>query len=170
MENMQAAEKDKENMDNIAENALEGRNLRLRVLTPLKVICDKQVSMIVVRTINGDMGVLYGHDTRSALLSNGILRVFINNKERKDESLIVLGGMITINDNEAVVMSEIAEHPDNLQAFIDKLDADRAANRLAAQSTDLHTRRMETAIRQALVQMDVSAYTILKNHGEYQSD
>ena len=146
----------------------ESRNLRLRVITPLKTICDIPVSMVIAKTVDGDMGVLYGHESKSALLSDGMLRIFINNKERKEESLMVLGGMITVSKNEVSVMSEIAERPDKLQEFIDKLDTDRATNKVIEQNTDLHTKRIEMAIRKALVRMDVSSYTVLKQHGEEQ--
>jgi len=153
----------------------EKRKIRLKVLTPGGVICDKPVNMIIARTVDGDIGILYGHDTRTALLDYGILQIFDDDNDNSDNSgqnpkseeiLMVLGGILTVQDNEAVIISDIAEHPDKLQEFINNLQAERSAHKIEEQTTDLAMRRMEFAIRRALVHMDVSAYSILQGHGE----
>ena len=50
--------------------------------------------------------------------------------------------------------------------FINKLEEERAVNKVMEQTLDLNMRRMELLIRHALVNMDVSAYSILKGNGE----
>jgi len=146
---------------------LENRKIRLKVLTPIRVVYDKPVNMFIARTVDGNMGILYGHDSRTALLDDGVLQIIDETNGKKDEEvLMVLSGILTVHNNEAVIMSEIAEHPDKLQEFIAKLDEERTAHKIIEQSTDLTMRRMEFAIRRALVHMDVSAYSILNGHGE----
>ena len=169
----------------------ENRKIRLRVLTPVRTVYDKQVNMIIARTVAGDIGILHGHDSRTALLDDALLKIYVNDdnngdikdiKDIKDirddaadagkkneELLMVLGGVLTVHDNEAVILSEIAEHPDKLQEFIDKLNEERSAHKIKEQNTDVAMRRMEFAIRRALVHMDVSAYSILKGHGEQEN-
>lgn len=154
-------------MDNMGnENKTENKTIRLRVLTPMRVVYDKEVDMVIARTVDGDMGVLYGHESRSALLVDGVLRIFASGEERKEELLMVLGGIFTINGNDAVILSDIAEPPDKMQEHIDKMKAERADNKLREQSTELNTQRMELAIRQILVHMDVSTYPILNKNSE----
>ena len=155
--------------DNIikTESETQERKIRLKVLTPVRTVYDKPVNMIIARTVDGDMGILYGHDSRTALLDDAVLRIMGDTADRRGEELLmILGGILTVHDNEAVILSEIAEHPDKLQEFIDKLDEERSAHKIKEQTADIAMRRMEFAIRRALVHMDVSAYSILKGHGE----
>ena len=143
------------------ESVTESRKVRLRVMTPLRVVYDEPVEMVVARTKEGDMGILYEHDTRSALLGDGILRIFKDGRQN-EEVLTVLGGIVTVKDNEVAVMSEIAEYPDKMQELLDKYEAERAASEVADQTADLYTKRMEMAIRQALIRMG-GAYPVMKN-------
>lgn len=154
------------NIESVAETAptTENKTMRLRVVTPMRVVYDNQVSMFVVRTTTGDMGVLYGHEPYSALLEDWSLRIIEDERDKNEEVIIVLGGILTIRGNDAVILSDMAEYPDKMQALIEKNKAERAENKIKEQNTDLHTQRMELAIRQALVQIDVSAYSIIKEN------
>ena len=151
-------------MDNKAENMVEEREaerkFRLRVVTPLSVAYDNLIEMVITRTSEGDMGVMYNHDMRSALLGDGVLRIF-KDARREEELLMVLSGVLTVENNDVTVLSEIAEHPEKIQEFLVKQAEERKASEIVDQLTELHTKRMETAIRQALVHMDVSAFPII---------
>lgn len=149
---------------NISET--ETRQIHLKVMTPVCVVFDKHVDFVIMRSKEGDMGILYGHEPYSALLDYGTLRIIPNNKNKEEELLMVLGGIVIIQDNEVVVLSEMAEHPDKMQEAINKLKEERAANKLKEEAADLDMHRAEMAIRRALVHMDVSAYSIIKDHGE----
>ena len=155
------------------ENKPDGKakTIRLRVLTPVRAVYDRDVNMVIARTVDGDMGILYGHESRSALLADGVLRIFPvdtvdTNESKKEELLLILGGILTVNENTAVVLSDIAEYPDKMQERIDKARAEKEENKIIEQTAELITQRMELAIRQALVHMDVSAYPILNRKTE----
>jgi F-type H+-transporting ATPase subunit epsilon len=152
-------------MDNI-ENA-EERKVRLKVLTPLRVVYDKLVEMVIAKTSEGDMGILHGHDARSALLDDGILRILEGGRQN-EEMLMVLGGIMTVENNEVAIVSELAEQPDKIQELLAKLEEERAASEIVEQSTDLYTKRMELAIRNALIQKDVNVSPMMNT--EHTSD
>jgi len=151
-------------MDNNSENIVEvkeaERKFRLRVITPLSVAYDDRIEMVITRTSEGDMGVMYNHDMRSALLGDGVLRIFKDAK-RDEELLMVLGGVLTVDNNDITVLSEIAEHPEKIQEYLAQQAEERKSTEIVDQLTELHTKRMELALRQALVHMDVSAYPII---------
>jgi len=136
------------------------RKFRLRVITPLSVAYDKLIDMVIARTTDGEMAVLYNHDTRSALLGDGVLRIFEDAKQ-EEELLMVLGGVLSIYDNDITVLSEIAEHPEKIQEFLAKQAAERKASEIEDQTMDLYTKRMELAIRQALINVDMSSYPVI---------
>jgi F-type H+-transporting ATPase subunit epsilon len=129
------------------------KTIRLRILTPMRVVYDKQVNMFIARTVNGDIGILYGHESRSAVLDDWAVRIFSDGHERNrgEELLMVLGGTLTVRDNTATILSDIAEYPDKMRTLIDKMNAERAESKIIEQSSELTSQRMELAIRRALV-------------------
>ena len=129
------------------------KKVRLRVITPMQVVYDKLVDMIIAKTVKGDIGVLRGHDPRAALLGDGVLRIFENIKQDED-LLMILGGVFTVRDNEVTVLSEIAERPEKIQELLQRLESERTASMIVEQETELYTKRMEMALRRALVQVD----------------
>ena len=147
--------------NNIVEEREAERKFRLKVVTPLSVAYDNLIEMVITRTSEGEMGVMYNHDMRSALLGDGLLRIFKDAK-REEDLLMVLGGVLTVNNNDVVVLSEIAEPPEKIQEYLAKQAEERKSNEIVDQLTELHTKRMELAIRNALVHMDVSTYPIIK--------
>jgi F-type H+-transporting ATPase subunit epsilon len=153
-------------MDNKSENIIiEERKFRLRVLTPLSVAYDKHIEMVIAKTSEGDWGVMYNHDMRSALLGDGVLRIFEDAK-RDEELLVVLGGVFTVNNNDVDVISEIAGHPDEIQQELDKLESAIAEREMADQATELYMKRMELAMMRALVHTDGGAYPVMDKSGK----
>ncbi|MCL2099269.1 MAG: ATP synthase F1 subunit epsilon [Oscillospiraceae bacterium] len=150
-----------DNRDNITENTAAEKKVRLRVITPMRTVYDKMVELVIARTSEGDMGVMYDHDKRSALLGDGVLRIFEDTKQRDEELFMILGGVFTVDSNNVTVTSEIAEPPGKIQEFLAQQAEERKASEIADQMTELHTKRMELAIRQALVHIDVSTYPII---------
>ena len=146
-------------------NLKEKKQINLKVVTPLKTVYDKPVDLVVARTVDGDIGVMHGHDPCMASLKDGILRVFTNLTEKQEDVYLVLGGVLSVTENGAVVSTYMAAPPNQLQGMIEQIDAERAANATVEHDEDLNVHRAETAMRRALVSMDVSAYSILKHHG-----
>lgn len=140
------------------------KTLRLRVLTPTRTVLDQEVDFVLLRTKEGDMGVLHGHEPSAVLLDIGVLRAYVDKKQT--DILAVMGGFATVRDNQVTVMSDIAEPPDKIEAAIARRERERAENQLREQGADLEMRRAESALRRTLVQMDVSSYAIIKGKEE----
>jgi len=142
-----------DNNINIENTEANTKTIRLRILTPMRVVFDKQVNMFIARTVDGDIGVLYGHEPRSAVLTDWAVRIFSDGHERNrgEELLMVLGGMLTMRDNNAVIISDMAEYPDKMRELINKMRAERDESKIVEQSSDLTSQRMELALRRALI-------------------
>lgn len=147
---------------------MEEKGIQLRVYTPFGMVMEKETSSVILRTDEGDMGVLYNHEPYSALLDYGVLRYFQQGKEAGQ--LMVLGGFVTVMNNEVVVLSDMAERPEEIQAAIDRLAEERAANQIREMNSDLDIQRAEMVMRRSLVRMDVSSYAIIKGHEERDED
>jgi len=140
--------------------------LQLRVLTPNRIVLDAPFDFVVLRTTEGDMGILPGHAPYSVLLDYGVLRAYTGKEPAS--VLAVLEGFATVGDNILTVMSAVAEPPDKIEDAIANIERERAENKALEQTADLEMHRIETALRNSLVKMDISSYSIIKG-SEYGS-
>jgi F-type H+-transporting ATPase subunit epsilon len=149
-------------MEEKTEELAQGRTdkkLRLRVLIPYASICDREVDYVIFRSTEGDAGIQPGHEPFTATLDEGLL---VYRSGGEVHTLVVLGGIASVLDDEVVVVSEIADHPNRIKRTIGEIARKKAA--LAEEerkgSTDIQV--MELGLRRALVRIDVSAYSIIK--------
>jgi F-type H+-transporting ATPase subunit epsilon len=140
------------------------KKVHIKVITPGKVALEADTDFVLMRTAQGDMGVLPGHQPYSVILDYGVLRTF--SQKQPEYILAVMGGFATIQDDAVVVLTPLAEPPERLDEALAEIATARAENKLKEQSANAEMHRAETALRQMLVNMDVSAYSILKGKDE----
>lgn len=123
--------------------------LQVKVVTPARVLYDGEVDFVVLRTLEGEKGILPNHETCAVLLDYGLLKLY-QGKEIV-ESLAVLGGVAVVEKNQINVLSNSAERPED----IDRLRAERAKLRAQArkqqQDSDMSMHRAQLMLRRALV-------------------
>ena len=78
----------------------------VKIVTPEKVFYEGQTEMIIVRTTQGDRGLLKNHRPLVAGLSDGTLKI---KKEGKYKEAKVSGGFIQVEKEQAVILTESAE-------------------------------------------------------------
>ncbi|MDR1650534.1 MAG: F0F1 ATP synthase subunit epsilon [Synergistaceae bacterium] len=141
---------------------MEGRTdkkLKLRVLAPYGSLCDSDVDYVIFRSTEGDAGIQAGHEPFTAALSEGLLVYRANSAAH---TLVVLGGIASVLDDQVTVISEIADHPDRIKRTIKELAREKAALAEEEQKGSTGIQIMELGLRRALVRVDVSAYSIIK--------
>lgn len=139
-------------------------NMRLTVSLPTRTVLETEADFILLRTAEGDMGILRGHEPCAVMLGYGALRVFTDKKPT--DVLVILGGFATVVDNHVTVMTPLAGPPDKIEEIMAAHEKERAENKRLEHKSDLEMQRAETALRRTLVHMDVSAYSILKGNEE----
>jgi F-type H+-transporting ATPase subunit epsilon len=137
-----------------------GSQIHLRVVTPVRVVFDDQVKMVVLRGTEGDMGVMAGHENRAAVLGYGTLRIF--SEESSEKKLAIFGGFAEIINDEVIVLSDAAEWPEDIDKARAEAAKRRAEQRLLQKSGDVDMQRAELALRRALVRMEVSSYPLIQ--------
>lgn len=88
----------------------------LQIVTPDKLFYDDDVDMIVVRTTEGDMGILKGHTDYVAALDVGVIKI---KKDGVFKEATIAGGFIQIDKEKTTIVTEAAEWPGDI-------DIDRA--------------------------------------------
>jgi len=134
------------------------------VLTPDRTVLSRAVDQVILRTSEGDLGILPGHEPCSVILDYGVLRVY-DGKNQADV-IVVMRGFATVQDNEVVVLSAVAERPDQIEALLEDMERQQVENKRREERFDIEIIRAEIAMRRALVGMDISSHAILRGNKE----
>jgi len=134
------------------------------VLTPDRTVLSRAVDQVILRTSEGDLGILPGHEPCSVILDYGVLRAY-DGKNQADV-IAVMRGFATVRDNEVVVLSAVAERPDQIEALLEDMERQQVENKRREERFDIEIIRAEIAMRRALVGMDISSHSILRDSKE----
>lgn len=128
------------------------KKIHLRIVSPVKLVFESDVDMVILRTLSGDMGILPGHENTTTLLDLGVLRVKLDGK---DFHVSVLGGFCEISKNSVTILTDVAETADDIDVDRALSAKERAEKRMASKEVDMDTRRAELALRRSLVRLEV---------------
>ena len=129
------------------------KKLRLKIITPTKTVFDNDVDMVVLNTVDGETGVLIGHEPLTTILGLGPMRYY---DDEATEFYAVFGGFSEINQEGVTVLADIAEHPSEIDKERARMAKERAERRLSEKKADLDEMRAKVALRKALVRMELT--------------
>ena len=131
-----------------------GKQLRLRVITPTETKIDKSVDMVIMRCIDGDMGVLPGHQAHITVLADGVLRVLNGGRERR---LAIFGGIAEVWQDVITVLTEEAHWPGDINK--DRAQEARAhlERTIQERTDDRELLQDQILLRRALVKIEVGS-------------
>lgn len=119
----------------------------LQIMTPTKLFFDEEIEMAVVRTIEGDMGILRNHIPLVTPLSVGIIKLRSDGTTRE---AAIAGGFVYVERTKTVIMTEAAEWPEEIDVGRAQKAKERAEYRLKNCGGEIDTVRAEIALSKAL--------------------
>jgi len=136
-------------------NPAQGQKIDLVITTPRGIKFEEKADMVIMRCIDGDLGVLPGHVPVSAVLGDGIFRIINDGMEKK---LAVFGGIAEIGDDRVNVFSTIAQRPEEIDR--ERAEADRrlAEATIQEESEAQQIRKLQVLLRHALIRIEVSSH------------
>lgn len=127
-------------------------NLHLKITTNEKVIFDEDVKEISLKGTYGDFGVLPNHIPFMTPLNIGVTKVTLLNDEVK--LFTTMGGIFQIKDNEALILTQIAENANEIDVQRAIEAKERAAQRLKEDGSDhIDYHRAEIALAKAMARL-----------------
>ena len=84
----------------------------LRIYDPDETFLEGEAEMVVIPTVDGEYGVQAGHENMVFSVVPGRMRYRMAGGETK--SAFVAAGMMRIEDNEVLILTEAAEHPEDI--------------------------------------------------------
>jgi len=128
--------------------------LRLEVITPERVVYTDDVDMVIAPATDGYVGILPHHAPLLTTLGPGAFRV---KKGGVEEVLAVFGGFMDVRGDRVVVLTEDAEHAEEIDAKQAQDARDRAQQALqAGPMSAADEARARASLQRALVRIRVS--------------
>ena len=129
-------------------------NFKLEIVTPDGLLFDGEANKIIVRTTEGDVGILAKHSDYVAPLSIGIARVFTDEGERRGACA---GGMITVSGGIVRVIASTFEWSEDIDVDRALKAEEKARTRLEnAKHNDYEYKLAEIKLKKSLARLRVS--------------
>lgn len=132
---------------------MSDKTLVLTVVTPQRRVFQESVNMVIVRTTEGEIGVLPGHAPLVAPLAIGAMTVKMPAGERK---AAINGGFIEVTPEEVIVLTESAELAEEIDVSRAAEAKKRAMDRLDKKQSDIDYTRAQAALNRAVVRLRVA--------------
>lgn len=129
-------------------------SMLLEIVTPERIVYEKSINMVVVKGVEGELGILPNHIPLVTPLQIGAVRVKLDEEE---ELVAVSGGFMEVRNNKVVILAESAELPEDIDLERALAAKSRAEKRMAANRDEIDFRRAEIALQKALNRIEVAS-------------
>jgi len=123
----------------------------LRILAADRMFYDGECISLVVPTIDGYYGVLANHQNMIATIVAGTISY--KTDEITEELASVPEGIIKIEDNDVLILTDTAEHPDEIDENRAKQDAEEAKEAILQKRSINEYREAEARLARALTRL-----------------
>jgi F-type H+-transporting ATPase subunit epsilon len=127
--------------------------LRLEIVTPERKVYEKDVNMVVVKGVAGELGILPHHIPLVTPLKVAPVKVKIDGSE---EFIAVHGGFMEVRKDKVVILAEAAELGSDIDVSRARLAKERAERRLAQKLNDINAQRAEMALHRAISRLETA--------------
>ncbi len=134
--------------------------IHFQIATADGVVCDAMSSYALVPLSDGDAGILADHAPMIGALKEGVVKYVC---EGEDNYAAVSGGVLSIADNEVILLARTAEMADTIDLARAQAAERRARQRLESRAADTDMKRAELSLQRAIARE--KAY-IMKHHNK----
>jgi len=125
---------------------------RLQIVTPSRTFYDDEVEMTIVKTTEGDLGIMKNHMLMVAPLTIGKVRI---KKDGQFKEAAISEGFVQVESEYTRIITDSAEWPEEIDVKRAEEAKERAERRLSADKSDIDRVRSEISLRKALNRLDI---------------
>lgn len=118
----------------------------LEIVTPDRKFFEEEVDMVIVRGVEGDLGILKGRSPLVTPLDIGVIKI---KKDGNTRIAAIAGGYVEVGKEKTTIISDAAEWPEEIDVERAKEAKQRAEERLKRRD-NIDTIRAEIALRKAI--------------------
>lgn len=128
--------------------------LTLKVITPERVLFEGEVDKFLISGKGevGEFEILPHHIPITSTVGNGKMKIFVNDNDIREATMF--GGFVVVDDDNAVLMAEVAEWPDEIDVQRALAAKERAETRLKEENQDYVRARL--ALIRAINRIDLA--------------
>ncbi len=124
--------------------------MHLKIITHENIIFDEDVNEIYSKSLDGEFGILKGHEPIMSALDIGVTKVVQNNEIKL---FTTMGGILQFQDDEAIILTDAGEFGDDIDVARAKEAKARAEARLAEVNASIDAKRAEAALSRAMARL-----------------
>lgn len=128
------------------------KKLTVEVVTPDGLIVKDEFDMVVVHSLNGELGILPGHAPLIAPLIISSARLKTNNESMR---VAIGGGFIEVDQDHVTLLAQSAETPAKIDVQRAQKAKERAQRRVQQKRDQVDFRRAELALKRAINRLNV---------------
>lgn len=125
----------------------------MEVITPDAAVLHEDVDFVLVRALDGDLGIMPNHAPLIASLS---IWPLYYDKDGTRECVTVAAGFLEVHGNTVTVITPASEKPEDIDIDRARKAEKRAEDRLSEHASDLDEARAQAALQRALCRLDVA--------------
>lgn len=126
---------------------------KLEIVTPERVFLSEDVEMVVVKTPQGEMGVLAGHIPLVVAIAVGPIKIKKANGEELEA--VLTEGFMEVKQEKTIIFTDTAEWPSEIDANRAEAARQRAEERLTMKQSEVEYVRNQAALARAMARLKV---------------
>ena len=124
--------------------------MHLKIITHENVIFDEDVNEIYSKGLDGEFGILKGHEPIMSALDIGLKKIV---QDGDTKVFTTMGGILQFKDDEAVILTDAGEFGEDIDVARAKEAKARAEARLNEVNASIDAKRAEAALTRAMVRL-----------------
>jgi len=125
----------------------------LEIVTPERKFFSGEVETVILKTTEGEMGILKGHMPMVVAVAVGTIRI---KKDGEWLEAVLTEGFTEVKQDKTVILTDTAEWPNEIDVNRANEAKQRAEERLQRQLSQVESVRSRAALARALVRLKVS--------------
>ncbi len=125
----------------------------LEVVTPDRKFFTEEVQMVIIKTPDGEMGILKDHTPMVVAVAIGPIRI---QKDGEWLEAVISEGFMEIKQDKTVILVDTAEWPNEIDINRARAAKERAEERLQRQLSQVEYTRSRAALAKAMARLKVS--------------
>jgi F-type H+-transporting ATPase subunit epsilon len=127
--------------------------IHLEIITPDVAVFNDEVESVIVRALDGDLGILPQH---APLIASLDIWPLSYTKDGSKKLVFVAGGFLEVNNNKITIVSPAAETPEQIDVERAKRAKQRAEERLNGNRDNIDVVRATLALNRAMRRIELA--------------
>ena len=127
--------------------------IKLKIITHSKIVFEGEAKGFYTDTQDGRIGILPNHLPITSVLEIGVTKVITENEP---VYVTTMGGIMHFKNNEAVILTDLAELGNDIDEVRAKEAYERAKARIAAQKDKLDVIKAQISLKKAIARISAT--------------